>query len=223
MKKEELHKQIRDIVEWIMRNTEFSSQIKIAEKLDVHRTTLSAAMNGHERAVTLPFLNRLKETFPNTPYSAYTTYNKRTQTTDELNTTNLTKTNTVPLLPILAYGGSLNQFATSVKDSDCERILSPVEGAELAITVTGESMAPKFPNGSKVFIQKINDSAFIDWGKAYVLDTCNGTVLKILVPGSSDDCVKCLSLNPDEIYAPFEVCKKDIYGVYRILMLFSLQ
>lgn len=32
----------------------------------------------------------------------------------------------VPLLPISAQGGSLNDFMVSVKDSECERVVSPL-------------------------------------------------------------------------------------------------
>lgn len=46
----------------------------------------------------------------------------------------------VPLLPISAQGGSLNDFMVSVKDSECERVVSPVKGADFAITVAGDVM-----------------------------------------------------------------------------------
>ncbi|MDR0660069.1 MAG: hypothetical protein LBG19_04550 [Prevotellaceae bacterium] len=46
----------------------------------------------------------------------------------------------VPLLPISAQGGSLNDFIVSVKDRDCERIVSPIKGADFAMTVAGDSM-----------------------------------------------------------------------------------
>ena len=54
----------------------------------------------------------------------------------------------IRLLPISAYGGSLNNFVVSVKDGECERIVSPIKDVDFAITVAGDSMAPEFPNGS---------------------------------------------------------------------------
>ena len=135
----------------------------------------------------------------------------------------VTAANFVYLLPISAQGGSLNDFVVSVKDSDCEKIISPIAGAEYAITISGDSMAPEYPNGSQILIKKINERAFIDWGKAYVLDTCNGVVVKILVPAKREGYVRCLSLNPDPMYAPFEVCTDDIYGVYRVLLCMSIK
>lgn len=88
----------------------------------------------------------------------------------------------VLLLPVSAQGGSLNDFVVSVKESDCEKVVSPIRGVDFAMTVSGDSMSPEYPNGSRIFIKRINERAFIEWGKVYVLDTCNGTVIKILVP-----------------------------------------
>lgn len=129
----------------------------------------------------------------------------------------------VPLIPIAAQGGNLNDFVVSVKESDCEKVVSPISNADLAITVFGDSMAPEYPNGAQIFITKINAAAFIEWGKVYVLDTCNGTVIKILVPSERSEYVKCLSINPDPKYAPFEVALADIYGIYKVIMCMSLK
>ena len=84
-------------------------------------------------------------------------------------------------------------------------------------------MAPEYPAGSQIFIKRINERAFIEWGKAYVLDTCNGTVVKILVPSDQPGFVRCVSINPDPIYAPFDVSWADINGVYRVLLCMSVK
>ncbi|PDP59481.1 S24 family peptidase, partial [Prevotella intermedia] len=124
----------------------------------------------------------------------------------------------VPLLPISAQGGSLNDFIVSVSLQDCEKIISPIKGADIAITISGDSMADEYPNGSIVLAKRINERAFIDWGEVYVLDTCNGVVVKTLTPSEKEDCVRCVSINPNPIYAPFEVALNDIYGVYRVML-----
>ena len=123
----------------------------------------------------------------------------------------------VLVIPSRAMGGSLAEFANSVHEYDCERAVSPIKGADYIITVTGYSMEPEYPNGSKVVIKKINERAFIDWGRTYVLDTCNGAVIKNIMPGSSSDCVKCVSVNPQ--YPEFEVQFSDMNGMYRVMML----
>lgn len=128
------------------------------------------------------------------------------------------------LLPISAYGGSLNNFTVSVKDFNCERILSPIKDVDFAITVAGDSMAPEYPNGSQILIKKINQESFIEWGKVYVLDTCNGAVLKIITKGDREGYLKCTSINQDQKrYAPFEIPMSAIYGIYRVMFIMSIK
>ena len=115
----------------------------------------------------------------------------------------------------------LNDFVVSVKENDCERVVSPIRGADFAMPVAGDSMAPEYPAGSQIFIKKINERAFIDWGKVYVLDTCNGSVIKRVFPSDDTEKVKCVSINPE--YPPFEVSFEDIYGMYRVLLCMSVK
>lgn len=128
---------------------------------------------------------------------------------------------TVPLIPISAQGGSFNDFVVSVKDSDCEKVISPVRQVDFALTVTGDSMAPEYPSGSQVLVRKVDEKAFIEWGRVYVLDTCNGTVIKKLNPGRDESEVLCSSINPD--YQPFSVKLTDVYGLYRVMMCMTLK
>lgn len=127
----------------------------------------------------------------------------------------------IPLLPVSAQGGSLNDFVVSIKDSSCEKIISPIKGADYAMSVSGESMAPEYPSGSQILIKRIDEKAFIDWGRVYVLDTCNGTVIKRLFPSETADKVLCKSINPE--FPPFEVSLSDVYAVYRVLMCMALK
>ena len=129
----------------------------------------------------------------------------------------------IPLLPISAQAGTLNDFMASIKNGDCERIISPIKGADLALMIAGDSMAPEYPSGSQILVKKINEKAFIDWGKVYVLDTCNGAVVKKILPpdDKSESKVKCVSINPE--YPPFEVNFSNINGVYRVLLCMSIK
>lgn len=145
-----------------------------------------------------------------------------TESTSALTLTN-EKVTLVPLLPISAQGGTLNDFVLAVNERNCEKIISPIGKVDFAITVSGDSMAPEFPSGSQVLIKKINERAFIDWGRTYVLDTCNGTVIKKLMPSDSGDSavVKCVSINP--AYPPFEVNLHDVYGIYRVMLVMAIK
>ena len=127
----------------------------------------------------------------------------------------------VPLIPISAQGGSLNDFSTSVMNYECEKVVSPMMDVDFAISISGDSMAPEYPSGCQVLIKKINESAFIEWGKVYVLDTCNGTIIKKLMPSESSDRVVCVSINP--AYPQFEVAFKYIQGIYRVMMVMAVK
>lgn len=127
----------------------------------------------------------------------------------------------IPLLPISAQGGAFNDFVVSVQESECERVISPIKNADFAISIQGDSMAPEYPSGAQVLIKRINERAFIEWGKTYVLDTCNGSVVKNLYPADDPNKVICKSINPD--FPPFEVSLSDVYGVYKVLMCMALK
>lgn len=119
----------------------------------------------------------------------------------------------VPVLPIAA--GASICFEEQIKQYDCEMALSPVCNASMAITVNGDSMSPEFPNGSKIFIQKIDNLSFIEWGCTYALDTDNGAIIKNIIPVSGDESqIICRSVNPN--YADFRVRVEDIRGWYRV-------
>ena len=117
----------------------------------------------------------------------------------------------VPLLPIFAQGSE------SVMESQCEKVVSPVKDVDMAVHIYGESMYPDIPNGSVVYVRKVS-GRIIDFGHAYILDTVDGPVLKYLTPGADDDHIRCLSANHDPKFAPYEVLKEDILGMYKVVM-----
>lgn len=140
---------------------------------------------------------------------------------DEFHTDTSTAAITVPMLPLAAAAGTLSDFSGTALPYQCEMIISPIRGAEMAIKVSGESMAPEIPNGSQILIKRIDEKAFIEWGRIYVLDTRNGAVVKRIMPSDRDGAVKCVSVNPE--FPPFDVSFTDIFGVYRVLMCMSLK
>ena len=124
----------------------------------------------------------------------------------------------VPLLPIFAQAGHLTGWSESVTEAECERVISPVSDVDMAVHIYGESMYPDIPNGSVVYVQRINPQSFVPWGQAFILDTKNGPLLKYLAPGTDNEHVKCISANHDPKFAPFEVPVDDILGIYKVVM-----
>lgn len=119
------------------------------------------------------------------------------------------------LLPTSAIGGSLTMQADGVLEYECEKVISPIPNADFAIPIYGESMAPEYPNGSRVFIKRVNPSVFIEYNRIYVLDTSNGVVIKKIMPSDKEGYVKCVSLNPE--FLPFDVHMDEINGWFKVL------
>ena len=119
----------------------------------------------------------------------------------------------VPIVPYAVRGGALQGFSEGVEEWECERITSPVRGAELAFEVTGDSMAPAFPAGTRVLLKRVR--SMIAWGEVHVIDTVDGPVLKRIDQGEGDTFI-LRSDNP--AYQPIVVSREDIRGVWRVLL-----
>lgn len=125
--------------------------------------------------------------------------------------------NKVPLIPIPALANSLAEYIGEGVDADkCEKVDSPVNGAEFAIQISGDSMEPIFHDGAFIYIKKINEAAFIPWGNPMVIDTENGVFLKNVFPCSEDaTMIEARSVNT--FYPNIYIPKESIYAMYRVL------
>lgn len=179
------------------------TQKEFASLLGFNDKYLSSAMNGNARFLTDSLVKKV-EAFEQS------LQNPTPDTTE-----------TVLVIPTGARAGTLGDFADSVHAYDCERMISPVRGADYAMQITGDSMSPEYPSGSQIIIKRINEQAFVEWGKVYVLDTENGAIVKQIRKTTNPEVVECVSLNP--AYQPFEVPVKYIHGWYRVLMVLSLK
>ena len=139
----------------------------------------------------------------------------------------------VPLLPVEAFAGRLQDWALSVDMRQCETLLCPLKGVDFAIRISGDSMEPNFHDGATLFIKRINERAFIPWGHVMVIDTENGVLVKLVYPGdpeSPEDAgaastggvgarapkhIEARSYNPN--YPPIRIPTASIYGLYRVM------
>lgn len=135
-----------------------------------------------------------------------------------VSSSSIEETKRVPLIPFEAQGGQLDGFARNgVTLAQCETVPTPFKGAQFAISVRGQSMSPTYPSGCVLFISK-NIADWVEWGKVYVLDTENGVIVKQLAPSSlGNDFVCCKSFNDAPEFAPFDVPKSTIFGIYRVV------
>lgn len=182
------------------------TQKDFAALLNINRSALSAALNGNETYLTDNLMEKVEEFYKDN--------------FDPQDGSKMTK-GTLPVIPTEAMAGTLGEFADSVNAYDCERMISPIKGADYAIKVCGDSMTPEIPNGSQILIKKIYEDEFVEWGKVFCLDTRNGAVIKRVYPTDNPEVVECRSINPD--YPPFKVNVRSINGWYRVLMVLSMK
>lgn len=143
---------------------------------------------------------------------------------DMLNSTSQEETMTascmpvrIPLIPASAFAGGVEGFAPETLSlRNCELVISPIEGAEYAIPITGDSMEPDYADGSIAYIKRINETAFIPWGHTVILDTENGAFIKRIFPDNQDErFIWAKSINT--AYPPMHIPKRSIFRIFRVL------
>ena len=191
-----------------------SSVKGFAELLEVDRSGISSALNGSERHLTKSLIKKVK---------LFAQANGLAEEKAEVAVKELDEPDgeTILVIPYEARGGTIGDFVDGVKEYDCERIISPVRGADYAMEVTGDSMAPEYPSGSRVLIKKIDPLQFVAWNECYVLDTPNGAVIKRVRKTDDPSVVECVSVNP--AYQSYTIPVNFIRGWYRVLMVMALK
>ena len=209
-------KYLTDAYNTLRYNGVVHTQQDFANILGINRSSLSRALNGDDKYLTNSLIEKVRALLDKgvsaAPLEAVATFTALDSDRDEQKT--------IPLLPIGARAGTLGDFADSVQDYDCERMISPIRGADYAIQVTGDSMSPAYPNGSQIIIKKIS-AEYIAWGNVFCLDTNDGAIIKQVFPTEDEGVIECRSINP--AYPPFRVKRDLINGWYRVLMCLTLK
>ena len=201
MEKEEKLHILNECYAEAVRDGRVKTRKEFANLYGINPSSLSAAFNGDLKYLTDSLIGRLMKDTP--------------PTNEEI------EQEMILVIPTGARAGTIGDFAASISAYDCERMVTPIKGADYAMQVTGDSMSPEYPSGSMVIIKRINEKAFIEWGKTYVLDTENGAVIKTIRKTDDPGVIECVSTNP--AYQPFTMETKYINGWYRVLMVLSLK
>jgi phage repressor protein C with HTH and peptisase S24 domain len=183
------------------------NQTEFAALLGANKSTVSCALNGKEQYLTDRLIARADKVV-----KEYLSEDGRAAPAPS---------DSILVIPTGARAGTIADFCDAVHEYDCERIISPVKGADFAMQVAGDSMSPEYPSGSQIIVKRINEEAFVEWGKVYVLDTENGPIVKVVRRTPDPDVIECVSLNP--AYQPFTVKTSFIRGWYRVIMVLALK
>ena len=204
-------------VEYLIESRKLRNQAELVRSMGLSKGYVSQLMSG-KREPSETIVSNLCARFPElNPQWIQTGDGEMLQDVGPRPGDEFVEPNTVPLLPIFAQAGHLTEWSEGVDESKCERVISPVKGIDMAIHIYGESMSPDIPNGSVCYVRRVTGKV-IDYGRAYILDTVDGPVVKYLRPGSDDDHILCQSANSDPKFASYEVEKSDILGMYRVVM-----
>jgi len=118
-------------------------------------------------------------------------------------------------VPLVAYGGFLHGYASKQFDHSLERFSMPgIRGEHFAFEVQGNSMEPHARAGDVVIAKKEERLEWMVKGRAYVLQTVDGMVIKIF-DKIDDKKAYFKSSNKDGGNPEFNL--KDIKGVYLVV------
>ncbi len=123
----------------------------------------------------------------------------------------------IPLIPLDAMAGVFTSEET-ILEYECERYIIPAfNGANFLINVKGTSMMPTYHSGDIVACRRVSlTDIFFQWGKAYVLDTDQGPLVKRIRQSKIKNHILLVSDNSEE-YDPIELHMKHINGVALII------
>jgi repressor LexA len=132
----------------------------------------------------------------------------------------------IPLIPVAVMAGFRNGDS-QVMDYEIEDNYVVPEflgkGVKFLIRASGSSMQPKYSNGDILACRPITDLTFFQWGKVYVLDTDQGSVVKRLFPCAEDaDAIECHSDN-NANYPSFKINKSSIRSISIVVGVIRLE
>ena len=119
----------------------------------------------------------------------------------------------IPLIPQAAMAGALGSSDSQWMGYQCERYLIPgFEDCDFLIRIEGDSMMPDYYPGDIVACKiVVMSKLWFQWGEVYILDTCQGALIKRIMPSDVDNCVKIVSSNSK--YPPFDLEVSEIHHI----------
>jgi len=126
----------------------------------------------------------------------------------------------VPLIPIDAVAGFPVEYYDDVLSADYEQYYVPdfkMRGVEFVIRVSGSSMYPKYSSGDVLACKKVNDILFFQWGKVYVIDSSQGSLVKRIFEDRENPENLLLVSDNKENYPAFSIPKSDIRSLSIVL------
>lgn len=117
----------------------------------------------------------------------------------------------IPLVPVSAMAGALTGDIPGFTLAQCARFMLPSISADFLMTVSGDSMEPRYLSGDIVACKRVSNPTFIQWHKVYVVDSEQGPLIKRLEKSEDDSKISFVSENAE--YEPFELDRSEVRSI----------
>ena len=207
---------IVDIVNLIKKEEKLTKG-EISAKIGIKQSYLSDMIAGR-KPVSFEMKHKINKAFPYCYTDEFDSNHKSIQREKYYRT--------LPLIPIDAIAGVPAGDFQGVRFEDCDQYCIPdfeSKGAEFLIRVNGSSMYPKYSNGDILACKKIEEILFIQWGKVYVIDSSQGSLVKRLFEDKDNkERLICVSDNKEH-YPPFSIPISDIRSLSIVIGVIRLE
>jgi len=104
------------------------------------------------------------------------------------------------------------------QDYEMQPVIAQFPKYDYTVEVRGDSMVPEYKSGDVVACLDVTRSTFLQWGRAFLLNTSQGVIIKKVY--DDGDFLKCVSVN--EKYPPFMIPKSEVYSIGLVVSSFRI-
>lgn len=199
---EEKRKRLSQVIDYLKDKGQIHKQQDIADKLGMDKSQLSKAIHSKARYSLDNFLHQFAAA-----YSDYIT--ESWLLTGEGNMEVPAKTKR-PHFDVTAAAGFMDGIADGITQASMREVIEGMPRYDFTIDVSGDSMRPQILNRDTLLCRIVADPANPPIGKACVIDTIDGAVVKVIAAATGDT-VTLHSFNPD--YPDYDIPASSINRV----------
>ena len=185
-------------------------QIEIADVLGMGEDKVSSALKNKDRRFTSGFLKRFAD--------AYSDYINPDWLIRGEGRMEMPGKSTRPHYPAEVSAGTLTGEVQAVSDYEVEYepVIRRFPAYDFTIDVSGHSMEPTYWDEDIVACRRIYNFESIRTGKAYVIVTEDGAVLKRILSKTLSS-IRVASDNPAPKYKPYNINTESILSIYEVV------
>lgn len=224
--KMERNDRFMQVFEALKESGKISTYVQLAEILNTNKAGINDIKNNRKK-ISIDAINSMIKSYPEVNISYILEGNGPIFHTDQFHIINQPKEDYIikkgiPLVNLHASAGKhLGEIVFHEHEVESRYVIPEFAKADFLIRVKGSSMYPKYSPGDILACIKMNKDNFIQWNKAYVLDTTQGIMVKRILKGSAGTWI-LRSDNKD--YQDIDVNPaQDIYAISLVIGVIRLE